>query len=145
MTVEVSISEHGSAAAARHLVELGVRAEFVGPAYEELAAIFHADEERRFTLQGPGWKPLADVTVQQKGGDRIMVDSGTLRRSLTTAAGVDRVEGDTVKFGTDVEYARFHQYGTVNMPRRQVVGISPPARRAMTKVLERWIVHGAGL
>lgn len=72
-----------------------------------------------------GWKPrdaeedyrwpILDRTGHARGG-------GKLKRSLTSLTGAPNVITPSwAEFGTDVEYAKYHQYGTRFMPARKVV------------------------
>jgi phage gpG-like protein len=52
----------------------------------------------------------------------LMVRTGSLLRSLTSLFGPPNDIGATsATFGTKVEYAKFHQYGTSKMPARKIV------------------------
>ena len=52
----------------------------------------------------------------------IMRRTGTLMGSLTSLFGPPNEVNDTsAEFGTSVEYAKFHQYGTTKMPARKIV------------------------
>ncbi len=53
--------------------------------------------------------------------------SGKLKRSLTIPFHpnqVFEVSGTKVRFGTNVDYARFHQNGTRHLPKRRVVDLT---------------------
>jgi phage gpG-like protein len=73
-----------------------------------------------------GWSPLSPRYGAWKAthfpGAPIMVRTGALFRSLTNLRGAPNVIGKNFAvFGTDVEYAKFHQYGTTKMAKRQIV------------------------
>ena len=52
----------------------------------------------------------------------LMRRTGTLMGSLTSLFGPpNEVEDTHAVFGTEVEYAKFHQYGTTKMPARKIV------------------------
>ena len=73
------------------------------------------------------WAPLAASTIKRKGHDRILVETGALRDSLVTIGGPGNVHEAMQRgmvFGTDVEYALFHQTGTSRMPARPPVGMA---------------------
>lgn len=142
--IHVEIAEQGVLKAMGDLERVGVRAADVRPLWAELDGIFHADEARRFGEQGPGWQQLAQATEENKARlgqpDRILVATGVLERSLTAAAtGLGDSTFDALRFGTDVDYARFHQFGTSKMPVREVVGLSPEAIEAMAQVVKTYI------
>lgn len=76
------------------------------------------------------WAPLAPSTVKKKGHATILVDTGKLQRSLTDAGAEDAIRDIIAEppqhglvFGTSVEYAGFHQFGTVRIPQREHVGM----------------------
>lgn len=52
-----------------------------------------------------------------------MFRTGRLFRSLTnfSTRGISLITDTHAEFGTDVEYAKFHQYGTTKMPKRKIV------------------------
>lgn len=52
----------------------------------------------------------------------LMRRTGTLMGSLTSLFGPpNNIEDMSAEFGTEVEYAKFHQYGTSKMPARKIV------------------------
>jgi len=72
-----------------------------------------------------GWDPLDPEYAAWKSSHfpgPTMIRTGRLFRSLTqldgNASDVGRREAT---FGTKIEYAKFHQYGTLKMPKRQLV------------------------
>lgn len=79
---------------------------------------------------GAAWTPLAASTVAKKGHDTILVDKSRMKASLVSPTGdsirdvISEAGMAGVAFGTDVEYAHFHQTGTSRMPARPPVGIS---------------------
>ena len=147
--LQVTVEETGTAKIVADLEGMGIRAEDTLVVWPALDALFHADEAERFEREGPGWKRLADATVQKKEQlgqpPEIMRATNELHRSLTTAAtGLAESNPYELKFGTDLHYARFHQYGTTKMPRREVVGVSTKTQTAMVRVLNEFIRHGVG-
>ncbi|MDD3492214.1 MAG: phage virion morphogenesis protein [Candidatus Thermoplasmatota archaeon] len=70
------------------------------------------------------WKPLADSTIKRrrtgrKSGSPIpLIDTGTLRRSISTVLGVMETT-----IGTAVHYGQYHSAGTKRMPARPFIGI----------------------
>lgn len=81
-------------------------------------------------LPAGGWAPLDAEYAAWKAvnfpGAPPMQRGGRLLRDLTTLSGSgNRIGLTSAEFGTTVEYAKFHQYGTTKMPARKVV-FSPP-------------------
>lgn len=69
---------------------------------------------------GP-WAPYGSWS-SRAGQPVTMVRSGDLLESLTNLRGAPNDIGrSSATFGTRVEYAEFHQYGTSKMPKRPVV------------------------
>lgn len=86
--------------------------------------------ENEISPQRRKWEPLAESTIQRKGHDTILVDTGDLKASLTERRkGIRTVDrrGDTLEiaFGSDVEYLQYHQTGTSRMPARPALGLPP--------------------
>ena len=78
---------------------------------------------------GAPWPPLAPATVRRKGHDTILVETGALRKSLTSKGG-DAIREifdepqEGFSFGTSDPKAPFHQAGTERMPARPPVGMT---------------------
>lgn len=87
---------------------------------------------------GTAWAPLAPSTIAAKGHSNILVDTNRLLNSLTGPGpdAIRRVEGQRgnyqLVFGTNVEYAVFHDTGTATMPARPAVGFSDETLDKMT-------------
>lgn len=64
---------------------------------------------------GEAWQPLKAATIKRRrqGSSKPLIDTGTLRGSLTAVAGAS-----AILVGTNVPYAGFHQFGTVRVPAR---------------------------
>ena len=68
-------------------------------------------------LPSGGWS-----TPEEERAFTPLIETGELFRSLTSLRGSpNEVAPIYAIFGTKVEYAKFHQYGTREMPKRQVV------------------------
>lgn len=81
------------------------------------------------------WPPLKPSTIKRKGNDRILVETGALMASLVSVGGpgnINAVESRGMLFGTDVEYAIFHQDGTSRMPARPPVGMAEDTLKKLT-------------
>lgn len=67
-----------------------------------------------------GWSPRKNN--EEYTHPPLMGPSGKLMRSLTSLFGPPNVITPTsATFGTNVEYAKFHQYGTTKMPARKII------------------------
>lgn len=104
-----------------------------------------------FTASGlpvGGWSPLKPKYAAWKTrnfpGAPIMVQNGALRRDLTTLTGAANSIGrKRARFGTSIEYAKFHQYGTTRMPKRQVVFEPPLFAKQLAQQAKKHIVDAA--
>jgi hypothetical protein len=67
----------------------------------------------------PGWEPLAESTVKQKGFDSILLDTGTFQGDISHT-----VEPWKVTIGTHQNYIVYTELGTTKMPPRPVFGPS---------------------
>lgn len=118
-------------ALARDLVEKGTNLE---PLLLRVADAIHASNREQFDTQGEGrWPKAAASTLAAKRRknqpETLLVRTGALRRSLTEANApgsvlTTRRNGELV-VGTSIEYAKNHQLGLGNVPRRVVVEADP--------------------
>lgn len=82
-----------------------------------LLALSNAENFTSSGLPSGGWSPRKDRYAWP-----IMRRTGKLFSSLSTLSGPPNVIGpQSATFGTDIEYAKFHQYGTTKMAKRKVV------------------------
>ncbi len=130
----------------------------IAPAYEALYATFRRIEQRRFDAEGPGWAPLAESTVAQRGSSHpILVSplerggrrSGQLRRSLTTRGAKGAVvepQPDGLFMGTEDPLAAVHHHGTTRagrghrttIPARPLVDLTETDAEAFSVVLSEY-------
>jgi phage gpG-like protein len=109
------------------------------PALERARRMFAEQEAEVWgtegAILGAHWSAAAEPA--HKTDSRLLVASGRLRASLAgTQSG--RVTADTLELGTDVPYARFHQYGTRNMPARRILGLSPALQEQIMTQVQQW-------
>lgn len=134
----------------------------IAPAYEALDAVFRGIESKRFTAEGPGWEPLADSTVAQRGsahpilvapagtyGERGGRKPGQLRRSLTTKGAKGHIVEplpDGLFMGSDDFLAAIHDKGTdragrdhdTHIPARPLVDLNEGDAELFTEVLSEY-------
>lgn len=96
------------------------------PLWELVKPVAASVEEEQWDTQGQGaWPPLADSTIAEKerGGwpSDPLIRTGDLKASLTDPGRAADSGPRHLIYGTDVEYALFHQEGTSRMPQRQVI------------------------
>lgn len=95
-----------------------------------------------------GWSPLKPKYAAWKArnfpGAPIMVQTGSLRRDLTTLRGpASDIRRKRATFGTSIEYAKFHQYGTTRMAKRQIVFEPPLFAKQLAQQAKQHIVDAA--
>jgi phage gpG-like protein len=110
--------------AMRRLAMIDVRAKNLTPVFLYAQQRLRLANAENFAVgglpaaDGP-WKPRKDGNSY---AHPLMIRSGKLMNSLTSLFGPPNLITPTkAVFGTNVEYAKFHQYGTTKMPARKVV------------------------
>ena len=108
-----------------------------------------ANEEnfRQAGLPSGGWSPLDPEYSAWKNlrepGAGTMIRTGRLFRSLTSLdAPPNKIDIMDATFGTKVEYAKFHQYGTTRMPKRKVVYEPLGFASRFGEVAATYVCHG---
>ena len=108
-----------------------------------------ANEEnfRQAGLPSGGWSPLDPEYSAWKNlrepGAGTMIRTGRLFRSLTSLdAPPNKIDIMEATFGTKVEYAKFHQYGTTRMPQRKVVYEPLGFASRFGEVAATYVCHG---
>jgi len=96
------------------------------PLWELVKPVAADVEEEQFGSRGEGaWPALAASTLMRKeaGGwpSDPLVRTGDLKASLTDPGRAADTGPRHMIYGTDVDYAQFHQEGTRRMPQRQVI------------------------
>jgi len=95
-----------------------------------------------------GWAPLdrgyAAWKIANFPGAKKMYIDGKLFRSISTLeeSAVNKIDKTSAAFGTEVEYAKFHQYGTSKMPARRIIFEPAGFSRDISDKIENFVVHG---
>ena len=85
---------------------------------------------------GRKWAAYGNWTPEVGQPARLVGKTGNLMESLTNLRGAPNDMGrKKATFGTNIEYAEFHQYGTRNMPSRKIV-FEP---FEFSKTMARWV------
>lgn len=110
--------------------------ENIRKAIRDLRPVFRKAEKdlsdiytKHFTSNGSGqWKPLdAEYGAWKSAnfpGRPTLVRSGALFNSIRKFS-VREINRTSASFGTDAKVAKFHQYGTWSMPKREII-FEPP-------------------
>jgi len=96
---------------------------------------------------GSPWKPLDSQYGSWKAvnfpGAPPMVKTGQLFSSLSDLRGKpNEIERMRARFGTNIEYAKFHQYGTTRMPKRQIVFVEQGAESRWADQAADYVLDG---
>lgn len=78
--------------------------------------------EREQTPTGEPWAPLARATIERKGHDTILHETGDLRESFEQEVSWSPVGDKHVVVYTENETMKYHEYGTESIPRRPILG-----------------------
>lgn len=93
-----------------------------------------------------GWAPLdPDYFAWKKvrfPGAPTLVQTGRLFRSLGTDNVAMNVRKDEAVIGTNLRYAKFHQYGTSKMPKRKVVFEPKGFADEFGRKVLQWVTKG---
>lgn len=114
------------------------------PLWNRFKPILGQIEAEQFATRGHGaWPGLAASTLAQKAAHGYpsdpLVRTGDLRASLVNPGMAAETSGDTLIYGTDVDYAGYHQDGTSKMPARKVIDLRADDRRRLEQETVAWI------
>ena len=126
------------------------RAHDLRPAWEDIRDDFLRNEMEQFESEGRhasgGWAELSPIYAAWKNahlpGMPILQLSGRLMDSLTDKRHADFVfeaKRKSLRMGTKVPYARFHQEGTRTMPDRPPIALTDKQRRLWVKIIQTHI------
>lgn len=93
---------------------------------------------RRLDAQYGAWK-----SANFPGAPK-MFRTGKLFSSLAnlSSRGISLIADQIAEFGTDVEYAKFHQYGTEKMPKRKIVFTPREFPRQLGDKIAEYVADG---
>jgi phage gpG-like protein len=116
------------------------------PAFELMVRALRQSERETFSSSGAAlgvsWPPAADPS--RKTDSRLLVASGRLMNSLASMTGdsVAEVQTTSLRFGTDVPYASYLQYGTSRMPARPFLGMTDSVQSRLLTILNEQLERG---
>lgn len=134
----------------KKLLAMETRSKNFMPIFEKARLALQLANASNFALGGlpsGGWAPLDPQYASWKAinfpGAPPMVRTGRLFQSLVDLRGpANSVRPMSATFGTTVEYAKFHQYGTTKMPKRQVVFEPVGFAKKTSEDMAAWVAHG---
>lgn len=103
----------------KYLKEMERRGENLRPLLKRYSVLMLRSFALNFRSEGRPrrWKSLAPNTIagRRKGSKRVLQNTGRLRLSATSKSGSDNVHhmtADSLRMGTKMRIASYHQYGT---------------------------------
>lgn len=148
----LTLEAAGLSELAQRFRDMRARAGDLSPAWGEFLNWWADTNVEHFASRGrrwrSNWKPLAPSTVASKRREGLLAEplvaSTALRGELTgRPLGMERIEASSVEAGTDIAYARFHQFGTRRMPARRLINATAVAAEgAAGSAVLTWIVDG---
>ena len=118
-----------------------VRSKNFVPVFERAKTELERSNRENFLSNGlpvGGWRPRKAVY-----GWPIMRRTGRLFNSLANMAGPENVVTPmSAQFGTNVEYAKFHQYGTEKMAKRQILFTPRTFAENVASEAGAWVSRG---
>lgn len=142
--MQVDVEVRGAREASELVARLARRMEDGRPALLGLVDLLLESEQERFAGRGQRWRALARSTIRRKHGrGRPLVLTGELMRSLTMRHAPGQsltVTPTSIRFGTRVWYARFHQQGR-GVPKRTIVGLTRVQKRSLVAELRRVLLE----
>ena len=133
-----------------HVDDMRERVDDVRPVFREMREELQDQWKRNFLTNGSlvgGWAPLDKEYGSWKSvhfpGAPPMIRTGELFRSLTDLRGKpNEINKTSARFGTNVEYFKFHQYGTSKMPERRLIFEPMQFESTWTAKMIDYIVDG---
>ncbi len=122
------------------------------PAFRVMVSeVLEPSVDEQFATDGHGqWAPLAASTIAGKGNDTILFTSGRLAGSFKRGGqeNVEEITRQSLKWGSSVPYAIFHQTGTLagfqsltkaigarGVPMRKLLDLTKTQKAAMRSIM----------
>jgi phage gpG-like protein len=94
----------------------------------EALLFFNEQFKKQQDPEGKQWQKRKDAS----NGRALLVKSGRLRKSIR----IQRSTGNTIRIGTDVSYAKYHNSGTDRLPQRRFLGGSTLLNRRLQRMVQ---------
>lgn len=142
-SLRIDVDTEGFTDTQANLSAMIVRSKAMQPVFLKARRTLEQANVKNFTTGGlpvGGWKPREKDERYQWP---ILRKTGKLFNSLANMRGPGSVVGPTfANFGTDVEYAKFHQYGTEHMAKRTILFNPRTFGEEVARDAGKWIVNG---
>jgi phage gpG-like protein len=114
-------------------------------ARNELVKSFSENFSSNGLLVG-GWAPLDPTYATWKAvrfpGRPTLVQNGRLFKSLVADNAGASIGPNEFVVGTNLRYAKFHQYGTTKMPKREILFEPRGFKKNLKEKVSDWIIKG---
>ena len=132
------------------LKDMGDRAGDLKPVFRDMQRYFERHWSENFLSNGlavGGWAPLDAEYAAWKAANvpdaQPMIRSGSLFNSVRNLRGVpNEIRDKSANFGTNIKYAKFHQYGTTKMPKREFIYEPSDFRKEWGEKIADYIADG---
>lgn len=117
------------------------------PVFDDIRNDLEEAWVENFNTQGGhfgGWRPLSPKYAAWRGSpEPILIRTGQLFNSIRNMYGAPNdIKDDEAYFGTKIEYAKFHQYGTTKMPKRPFIFEPTGAAKKWGNWIAKYIADG---
>ena len=145
--LQITLEVFGDKILSRKLSRFGEGVSDFRPAFIFIVEDLRTATVNLFKTEGHGqWPPLSPKYAAWKkanfSGQPIMRASDMLYDSLIKKGrgGIEEIDKLTMRWGTNVPYARFHQKGAGHLPVRRVVHLVEDEKKAIVKQVQRYVV-----
>jgi len=150
LTVDIDIKVKGVAKTQARFTGMIARSKAFEPIFIKAKKQLELSNAANFAANGlpaGGWAPLdpqyAAFKAAKFPGRPTLVGNGRLFRSVATmSSGLSSISPTKAEFGTNVEYAKFHQYGTRKMPKRKIIFEPAGFAKNTANDATKWISAG---
>ena len=150
MRVDIDVDVSG---AIDRLGAIATRMQTIRPLFAKTKQYIRQANISNFTTNGlpvGGWSPLSPSYSSWKmsrfPGTPPMIRTGRLFKSLASLNGpANRATNQEMTFGLEageIEYAKFHQFGTSKMPKRKIVFAPPLFAKWIAEQYGDWFMDG---
>jgi len=147
--VNIRIDEDGLDDAQDKLKKIKRRQRNLEPALKKAGLSLRKYMAENYTTQGllvGGWAPLNPKYAAWKAthfpGAPPMVRTGALFSSVAIVGPEIDAHDTWATYSTNVQYAKFHQYGTTKMPKREVLFAPEIWQEELASIVKKYVVNG---
>ena len=145
----ITIQVSGDTEAIAHYAAMVRRSEGFQPVLTWARAELLKSFSQNFTSNGllvGGWRPLDPTYAAWKAvrfpGAPTLVQNGRLFKSLVADNAGASIGPNEFVVGTNLRYAKFHQYGTTKMPKREILFEPKGFSKNLGQKVTKWIIKG---